>query len=78
MTTSLDLHQVAETVADQGVGAVDTTLIDGIAARGLANGASPTLVDVLVDPDEPAVARIRAFGMVALVAARNDRFALAA
>jgi hypothetical protein len=78
MTTPLSLHQVAETVADRGVGAVDTTLIDGIAATGLANGASPTLVEVLVDPDEPAVARIRAFGLVALVAARSDRFALAA
>lgn len=74
------LHSVAETVADFGVGAVDATLIDSIAARALMLGASPTLIDVLVDPDQPLVARGRAFGRVAMVAARPeyDNFTLAA
>lgn len=84
MTTSNDLHpdlqRVAQTVADQGIDAVDPSLVDAVAARALMLGASNTLVDILVDPDEPAVARIRAFGRLAMIAARptRDRFALAA
>lgn len=75
-----DLHRVAEAVADQGIDAVDPSLVDAVAARALVLGASTTLVDILVDPDEPAVARIRAFGRLAMVVARpaRDRFALAA
>ena len=84
MTTSNDLHpdlqRVAQTVADQGIDAIDPSLVDAVAARALMLGASNTLVDILVDPDEPAVARIRAFGRLAMIAARptRDRFALAA
>ena len=84
MTTSHDLHldlrRVAETVADRGIDAIDPSLVDAVAARALMLGASPTLVDILVDPDEPTVARIRAFGRLAVVAARptRDRFAWAA
>lgn len=75
-----DLHRVAETVADQGIDAVDATLVDAVAARAQMLGASTTLVDILLDPAEPNVARIRAFGRLALVAARptGDRFVLAA
>jgi hypothetical protein len=75
-----DLDQVAATVADQGIDAVDPSLVDAVAARALMLGASTTLVDILVDHDEPAVARVRAFGRLAMVAARptRDRFALAA
>lgn len=75
-----DLHRVAETVADQGIDAIDPSLVDAVAARALVLGASTTLVDILVDPDEPAVARIRAFGRLATIVARptRDRFALAA
>ena len=75
-----DLHRVAETVADRGIDAVDPSLVDAVAARALMLGASTTLVDVLVDRDQPAVARVRAFGRLAVVAARpaRDRFALAA
>lgn len=75
-----DLHRVAEAVADQGIDAVDPSLVDAIAARALMLGASTTLVDILVDPDEPTVARNRAFGRLAIVVARptRDRFALAA
>jgi len=78
LTNTLD--RVAATVADQGLDAVDPSLVDAIAARALMLGASTTLVDILVDSDEPAVARIRAFGRLAMVAARppRDRFALAA
>lgn len=75
-----DLQRVAQTVADRGIDAVDASFVDAVAARALMLGASPTLVDILVDPDEPAVARIRAFGRLAVIAARpaHDRFALAA
>jgi hypothetical protein len=77
---STDLARVAATVADRGIDAVEPSLVDAVAARALMLGASTTLVDILVDPDEPAVARIRAFGRLAVVAARptHDRFALAA
>lgn len=84
MTTSIDLstdlHRVAETVADQGLDAVDPSLVDAVAARALMLGASSTLVDIVVDADEPLVARTRAFARLAMVAARplRDRFALAA
>lgn len=75
-----DLQLVAETVADQGIDAVDATLVDAVAARALALGASTTLVDVLVDRSEPAVARIRAFGRLAVIVSRpaRERFVLAA
>ena len=75
-----DLHRVAEAVADQGIDAIDPSLVDAVAARALVLGASTTLVDILVDPDEPAVARTRAFGRLAMIVARptRDRFALAA
>lgn len=75
-----DLYRVAETVADQGIDAVDASLVDAVAARAQLLGASTTLVDVLRDPTEPAVARIRAFGRLAVIAARptRDRFVLAA
>lgn len=75
-----DLHRVAETVADQGIDAVDATLVDAVAARALMLGASTTLVDILTDRSEPTVARIRAFGRLAVIVARpeRDRFVLAA
>lgn len=75
-----DLHRVAEAVADQGIDAVDPSLVDAVAARAITLGASTTLVDILVDPDEPAIARIRAFGRLTMIVARptRDRFALAA
>ena len=74
------LHRVAETVADRGIDAVDPAIVDAVAARALMLGASTTLVDILVDRDQPAPARIRAFGRLAVIAARptRDRFALAA
>lgn len=75
-----NLPRAAETVADQGLDAIDAPMIDAVAARALMLGASTTLVDVLVDPDQPTVARIRAFGRLAVVAARpaHGEFALAA
>jgi hypothetical protein len=39
-------------------------------ARAL--GLSPTLVDILADPTEPEVARLRAFGHVATTLAHTD------
>ncbi len=80
MNSPLDLHQLAETVADHGVAAVDQDIVDDLADRALALGASPTLVGILRDPAEPAVARVRAFGRIGAVLARpeRDRFTLAA
>lgn len=42
-----------------------------VAARAADAGISPVLVGVLADPAEPEVARIRAFGIVALALARH-------
>ena len=33
--------------------------------RRRARGASPVLVDILADPEQPDVARLRAFGRIA-------------
>lgn len=76
----IDLDRVAETVADRGVDAVDPSLVDRVATRALALGASPTIVAVVLDPTEPAVARVRAFGRLAMIVSRpaRDRFVLAA
>jgi hypothetical protein len=80
METPLDLHQLAETVADHGVAAVDSGIVDDLAGRALTLGASPIIVGILRDPAEPAVARVRAFGRITGVFARpeRDRFTLAA
>jgi hypothetical protein len=37
-----------------------------VVERARSSGVSPVLVDVLADPTEPEVARMRAFGHVAL------------
>jgi hypothetical protein len=80
MNSPLDFHQLAEAVADRGVAAVDPDIVDDLAGRALTLGASPTIVGILRDPAEPAVARVRAFGRIAGVLARpeRDRFTLAA
>lgn len=83
MTTSHELpttlQRAAETVAERGIDALDNSVIDTIAARALMLGASPVLVDVAVDPAEPSVARLRAFGKLTMFAARPlGEFTLAA
>lgn len=77
---AIDLDRVAETVADLGIDAVEADLVDAVATRALALGATPTLAAIAVDPAEPSVARIRAFARLLVIATRptRDDFALAA
>lgn len=75
-----DLDRIATVVAAQGIDAVDPDLIGAVADRALARGASPTIAEVATDPAEPAVARVRAFGRLAVIAVRPapDRLLTAA
>ena len=65
-----DLDRIAAVVAAQGIDAIDPGLIDAVANRALTRGASRTIAAVATDPAEPAVARVRAFGRLAVIAAR--------
>ena len=75
-----DLDRIAAVLAEQGFDAVDPGLVDAVANRALARGASATIARVATDPTEPAVARLRAFGRLAVAAARpaSDRLLSAA
>jgi hypothetical protein len=48
----------------------ETAGITAVVHRAAAEGASPVLIGVLADPTAPEVARIRAFGKLALQLAR--------
>ena len=65
-----DLDRLAAVVAEFGIDVVEPALVDALADRALARGASATLAGIVTDPTEPAAARIRAFGRLAMVAAR--------
>ncbi|MAT03640.1 MAG: hypothetical protein CL424_01150 [Acidimicrobiaceae bacterium] len=75
-----DLDRIAAVVAEQGFDAVDPGLVDAVVHRALARGASITIAEVAADTAEPAVARLRAFGRLAVAAARPapDRLLTAA
>jgi hypothetical protein len=60
-----DLDTLAHAIAEQGIAAHEHR-VSAVAAAAHSRGCNPTLVDVLVDTSQPAVARERAFG--ALVA----------
>ena len=65
-----DIDDLAHALAHHGPQAVEASLA-AVASAARARGCSATLADVLADPAQPAVARQRAFGLlaVALVAA---------
>lgn len=70
------LDDLAYRVAEHGVD-VDRAAVSRVVRRAASLGASPVLVDVVIDPFEPPVARQRAFGaLLALVDRGNYRAAV--
>lgn len=67
MTTTLtreSLEGLAHSVAVAGIAATSPETLEALAETAEAVGVSPVLVEVLVDPAEPVVARERAFSLV--------------
>jgi class 3 adenylate cyclase len=60
-----DLESVAAHIDRHGMAAVDSA-IAALVEHARHIGANPVLVSVLADPDEPEIARARAFGMLAM------------
>jgi hypothetical protein len=58
------LDDLARAIAVEGIGA-HTPELSGVAGAARQAGISPVLVEVLLDEHAPAVARERAFGMIA-------------
>ncbi|TEX51926.1 MAG: hypothetical protein B7C55_03060 [Actinomycetales bacterium mxb001] len=68
MTTTLtreSLEGLAHRVYVAGIEATTPETLEVLAETAEAVGVSPVLVEVLVDPSEPVVARERAFALVA-------------
>lgn len=68
MTTTLtreSLEGLAHRVYVAGIEATTPETLEVLAETAEAVGVSPVLVEVLVDPSEPVVARERAFSLVA-------------
>ncbi len=74
--TSLDINALAVQIAERGIDAgVSNGRLDAFVRAARRAGASSTLVALVADPAEPAVARERAFGLLA-VAIAADRSSL--
>jgi len=65
MTNFIDAEHMARTFVDHGITSVPQHHIAALAADAVHHGASPVLAAVLADPNEPPVARLRAFSRVA-------------
>ena len=61
---TFDLTQLALDLATDGIARHELAVLDVVRAARAA-GVSPTLVDILADPAQPEVARLRAFGRIA-------------
>ena len=71
MDIGIDLDHLADALASRGVAANEHSLAR-VARAGAIAGASPVAVAVLGDRSEPAVARVRAFVLVARHLARAE------
>jgi hypothetical protein len=70
--STLQLDQLAWDLASEGFEGHEV-VVRQVVRSARAAGVSPTLVDILADPAEPEVARLRAFGhVVAALAARPN------
>lgn len=58
-----DLHLLAQELEAHGFVGHDTA-INAVSRSARAAGLSPVLIDVLTNPTEPEIARLRAFGML--------------
>lgn len=70
--TSLDIDALANQIAERGIDAgVSSGRLDAFVRAARNAGASSTLVALVADPAEPAVARERAFGLLAVAIAAD-------
>jgi hypothetical protein len=58
-----DLHLLAQEIESHGLVGHESA-IDAVCRAARTAGLSPVLIDVLADPHQPEVARVRAFGML--------------
>lgn len=72
-----DLDRVGTTIDRDGIDAVPRHILDGLATDAKTLGIRTVAADVLVNPNDPAVARERAFSLIAcgLIGARARRLA---
>jgi len=61
-----DLDRIGRTIDAAGFSAVPASLIDAVVAYAERHHLRPVATSVLADPAAPAVARVRAFGLVSL------------
>ena len=72
LDTTLDINVLAAQIAERGIDAgVSSGGLDVFVRAARCAGASSTLVTLVADPAEPAVARERAFGLLAVVLAAD-------
>ena len=66
-TVTLDISELAAQIAERGIEAVaHGGRLDPFVRAARRAGASSTLVTLVADPAQPAVARERAFGLLAV------------
>lgn len=72
LDTTLDINVLAAQIAEYGIEIVDAGgRLDAFVRAARCAGASSTLVALVADPAEPAVARERAFGLLAVAIAAD-------
>jgi hypothetical protein len=70
--TSLDINVLAAQIAEYGIELADAAgRLDAFVRAARCAGASSTLIALVADPAEPAVARERAFGLLAVAIAAD-------
>jgi hypothetical protein len=68
----LDISGLAAQIAERGIETCAASgRLDAFVRAARSAGASPTLVALVADPAEPAVARERAFGLLAVAIAAD-------
>ncbi len=77
MTSSAFLSQIGEQAATGGFTAVTAQDLDAVVAASRAQALSPTLLDVLADPTELRVRRLRALSRLLILLERTATSRLA-
>ncbi|MGH9134042.1 MAG: hypothetical protein ACRDZZ_08910 [Ilumatobacteraceae bacterium] len=68
-----DVAALAAEIAERGIAAAGGDRLDAVVRAARRAGVCPTLVTLVADPSSPAVARERAFGMLAAALATASR-----
>jgi hypothetical protein len=72
LDSRLDISGLAAQIAERGIESCAASgRLDAFVRAARSAGASPTLVALVADPAEPAVARERAFGLLAVAIAAD-------